>query len=60
MNNINAKIFSNKKILKENIDNISDFFKNTPLYLTIRDSIRACSASNKKEKFIFYLIKFKF
>lgn len=53
--NSTFKIFSNKKILKENIDNISDFFKNTPLYLTIRDSIRACSASNKKEKFIFVL-----
>lgn len=50
-----VKSFSTKTKLKESINNIDDFYNNTPLYLTIRDSIRACSASDKTEKFIFVL-----
>ena len=47
--------FYKKNQLKECIDDIHNFNNNTPLYLTIRDSINACSNSDKSEKFIFIL-----
>ena len=47
--------FYKKNQLKECIDDIHNFNNNTPLYLTIKDSINACSNSEKPEKFIFIL-----
>lgn len=47
--------FSFKKQLKKEIEEIHDFNNNTPLYLTIKDSIKACSLSKKSEKSIFIL-----
>jgi hypothetical protein len=47
--------FYKKRQLKECIDDIHDFNNNTPLYLTIKDSIKACSNSDKTDKFIFIL-----
>ena len=47
--------FYKKSQLQDQLNKITDFNNNTPLYLTIKDSIKACSESDKKEKFIFIL-----
>lgn len=47
--------FFSKNKLKDAINGIHDFYNNTPLYLTLADSIKACSKSDKVEKFIFVL-----
>ena len=49
------KKFYKKNQLKDCIEDIHNFNNNTPLYFTIKDSINACSNSDKHEKFIFIL-----
>lgn len=47
--------FTNKNTLKAGVNEIDDFWNNTPLYYTLADSIKACIKSDKSEKFIFVL-----